>query len=206
MNQMNSIGRLLIVGLICILIIELIGTDRSDANQSPPAEKTSVAMVNLEMTFNGLEEWVAVEGTLVEMGGKLEDEAVRRREEVEGLLADTEDYPVGSEKYKDAERRYEMAALEFQAYVAMHQGRRMEYNDTQIKAIYDKIKIAAKNIADERGLDLILVDDSVVPIPADTQDILAQISSRRVLFARKQMDITEALIMEMNTAYQSEGS
>ncbi|MEE2907583.1 MAG: OmpH family outer membrane protein [Planctomycetota bacterium] len=205
MNQI-SIGRLLIAGLICVLVVEWIATDRSDANQAPPAAKTSVAVVNLEMTFNGLEEWVAVEGALVEMGAKMEDEAIRRREEVEGLLADTEDYPVGSEKYKEAERRYEMAALEFQAYVAMHQGRRMEYNDTQIKALYDKIKIAAKNMADDRGLDLILVDDSVVPIPPDTQDILAQISSRRVLFARAQLDITEALITEMNTAYQSGGS
>ena len=206
MNQIASIGRLLIVGLICALVVMLIGPERSDANQAPSAAKTAVAVVNLEKTFNGLEEWVAVEATLMDMGAKLEDEAARRREEVEGLLADTEDYPVGSEKYKDAERRYEMAALEFQAYVAMHQGRRMEYNDTQIRAIYEKIKSAANTMADERGLDLILVDDSVVPIPEDTQDILAQISSRRVLFAREQLDITNALIAEMNTAYRAGGS
>ncbi len=61
-------------------------------------------------------------------------------------------------------------------------------------------------MADERGLDLILVDDSVVPIPPDSQDILSQISSRRVLFARDQMDITNALIAEMNAAYRAGGS
>ncbi|HAW96156.1 MAG: hypothetical protein CMJ29_10650 [Phycisphaerae bacterium] len=206
MNQIASIGRLLVVGLISAVVVMLIGSNRSDATQAPAAEKSAVAVVNLEKTFNGLEEWVAVEAMLMDMGAKLEDEAARRREEVEGLLADTEDYPVGSEKYKDAERRYEMAALEFQAYVAMHQGRRMEYNDTQIRSIYEKIKDAANTMADERGLDLILVDDSVVPIPEDTQDILAQISSRRVLFAREQLDITNALIAEMNTAYRAGGS
>ncbi|MDG2424025.1 MAG: OmpH family outer membrane protein [Phycisphaerales bacterium] len=206
MNQINSIGRLLIVGLICVLVVTWIGNVRSDANQAPNASKTAVAVVNLEKTFNGLEQWVAVEGTLMDMGGKLEDEAERRREVVEGLQADTEDYPVGSEKYKEAERRFEMAALEFQAYVAMHQGRRMEYNDTQIRSIYEKIKDAANKMADERGLDLILVDDSVVPIPPDSQDILSQISSRRVLFARDQMDITNALIAEMNAAYRAGGS
>ena len=206
MNQINSIGRLLIVGLICVLVVTWIGNVRSDANQAPNASKTAVAVVNLEKTFNGLEQWVAVEGTLMDMGGKLEDEAERRREVVEGLQADTEDYPIGSEKYKEAERRFEMAALEFQAYVAMHQGRRMEYNDTQIRSIYEKIKDAASKMADERGLDLILVDDSVVPIPPDSQDILSQISSRRVLFARDQMDITNALIAEMNAAYRAGGS
>ena len=88
----------------------------------------------------------------------------------------------------------------------LHQGRRVEYNDTQIKAIYDKIKTAAMNMANEQGLDLILVDDSVVPIPEDSKDILSQISSRRVLFAREQLDVTEALISKMNADFRAGGS
>ena len=147
-----------------------------------------------------------MESTLSGMAVKIEDEAASRKELVEGLYADVEDYPVGSEKYKEALRKYEIAALEFQAYVAMHQGRRMEFNDTEIKRIYQKIKASAKAMADEQGLDLILVDDSVVAIPENTKDILAQISSRRVLFSREQLDITEALITKMNSQYQSGGS
>lgn len=206
MKQMNPIGSITIAVLATALMVSLVFNDRTDANQASPAPKSSVAVVNLEKTFNGLEEWVAVEAELLAMGSELEEEAVRRREEVEEMLADTEDYPIGSEKYKEAERRYEMAALEFQAYVALHQGRRMEYNDTQIKAVYDKIKSTAMAMADERGFDLILVDDSVVPIPEDSKDILSQISSRRVLFAREQMDITEALITKMNADFRAGGS
>jgi Skp family chaperone for outer membrane proteins len=206
MKQMNSLGNITITVLAIALVVSFLFNDRTDANQASPAPKSAVAVVNLEKTFNGLEEWVAVEAELLAMGSQLEDEAVRRREEVEGMLADTEDYPVGSEKYKEAERRYEMAALEFQAYVALHQGRRLEFNDTQIKGIYDKIKSAAMDMANERGLDLILVDDSVVPIPDDAKDILSQISSRRVLFAREQLDVTEGLITRMNAKFRAGGS
>ncbi|MBG83864.1 MAG: hypothetical protein CMJ40_04870 [Phycisphaerae bacterium] len=206
MKQMNTLGNITITVLATALAISLLFNDRTDANQASPAPKSAVAVVNLEKTFNGLEEWVSVEAQLLEMGSELEEEAVRRREEVEEMLADTEDYPVGSDKYKEAERKYEMAALEFQAYVALHQGRRMEFNDTQIKAIYDKIKTSAMDMANEQGLDLILVDDSVVPIPEDAKDILAQISSRRVLFAREQLDVTEALITRMNAAFRAGGS
>ena len=206
MKQMNSIGNITITVLAAALLVSLLFNDRTDANQAAPAPKSAVAVVNLEKTFNGLEEWVAVEADLLAMGSELEEEAIRRREEVEGMLADTEDYPVGSDKYKEAERRYEMAALEFQAYVALHQGRRVEFNDTQIKSIDDKIKMAAMNMANEQGLDLILVDDSVVPIPEDSKDILSQISSRRVLFAREQLDVTESLISKMNAEFRAGGS
>lgn len=206
MKRNYSLGHVILGGLVLAFAISLVGTNRSDANQATPASKTSVAVVNLEKTFNGLEEWVAVEGKLLEMGTRIEDEAARRREQVEGMLADTEDYPVGSEKYKEAERRYEMAALEFQAYVAMHQGRRLEFNNSEIKRLYDKIKSSAQAIADQRGLDLILVDDSVVPIPESTQDILSQISSRRILFAREQLDITDSLIEQMNSTFSAGGS
>ena len=206
MNQKNHFGQFAFAALALALTISLIGNQSTEANQAAPAEKTAVAMVNLEKTFNGLEEWLAVESQLMELGAKLEDEAERRKEEVEGLFADTEDYPVGSQKFKDAQRKYEIKALEFQAYVAMHQARSMEFNDTQIRRIYEQIKASAEAIADERGYDLVLVHDSVVPIPENSQEILSQISSRRVLFARVQMDITEALITEMNKAYRAGGS
>ncbi|MCH2134028.1 MAG: OmpH family outer membrane protein [Phycisphaerales bacterium] len=206
MNLKIDITRGMLVGLCLVLLVALIGNSRTDATQGAPATKTAVAVVNLEKTFNGLEEWTAAESQIIEMGATIEDEATRRREMVEGLFADTEDYPVGSEKFKEAQRKYEIAALEFQAYVAMHQSRRMEFNDYEIRRIYEKIKSSAQQMADERGIELILVDDSVVPIPPNTTDILAQISSRRVLFARTQLDITDALITQMNTAFRAAGS
>jgi Skp family chaperone for outer membrane proteins len=125
---------------------------------------------------------------------------------VEGLEADTQDYPIGSENFKEAQRKYELAALEFKAYVQLYTSQRVEFNDLEIRRIYDKIKSSAQAMADERGYDLILVDDSVVPIPAQTKDILGQISSRRVLFARQQLDVTDALITEMNSSYRAGGS
>ena len=206
MNQNVQLRHLVILGLTMALIFVVMGTPSSDAIQTEAAPKTAAAVVNLEQAFNGLEEWVSVESRLRDMGVSLEDEAARRKEAVEALFADTEDYPVGSEKFKEAQRRYEIAALEFQAYVAMHQARRIEFNDTEIRRIYEDIKVAAQSIADERGLDLILVDDSVVPIPEQSQDILAQISSRRVLFARDNLDITDALITKMNNTYRAQGS
>ena len=100
-------------------------------------------------------------------------------------------------------KRYQMAAIELQGYVQFQQQKQKRYNDDKIFELYDKIKVAAKALSDEQGYDIILVDDSIVAIPENSENILAQISSRRVLFARDQMDVTDQLIEVMNTEYQN---
>ncbi len=132
----------------------------------------------------------------------MQEELNRRQEELEGLEADLEDYPQGSEKFKQAMKKFQMAAIELQGYVQFQQMKQQRFNDEKIFELYDKIKMAARTLADEQGYDIILVNDSVVEIPENTDNILAQISSRRVLFARQQMDVTDQLIQTMNNEYQ----
>lgn len=163
---------------------------------------TVVGTVDLEATFNGLEEWSQVQVSLAERADAMQVEITRRQEELEGLEADLEDYPQGSDKFKDAMKKYQMSAIELQGYVQFQQLKQQRYNDETIFDLYDKIKLSAKAMADEFGYDIILVNDSVVEIPENSENILAQISSRRVLFARQQMDITDQLIQSMNAEYQ----
>ena len=47
------------------------------------------------------------------------------------------------------------------------------------------------------------MDDGVDAIPEDAPDPIAMISSRRVLFARDRLDITDALVAAMNAAFRS---
>ena len=106
------------------------------------------------------------------------------------------------DKFKQAMKKFQMAAIELRGYVEFQQLKQQRFNDETIFELYDKIKGAAMKFADEQGYDIILVNDSVVEIPENTDNILAQISSRRVLFARQQMDVTDQLIQAMNSEYQ----
>ena len=165
-----------------------------------------VATVDLERTFNGLEEWSqaqASEGTLSE---QIQQDLDARQDEIEMLEADLEDYPEGSGKYEEAMKKLRMAALEYQGYIQFQKLKQERRSQETIFAIYEKIKTAAAALADAQGYDIILVNDSVVDIPEQTDNVIQEISSRRVLFARTQMDITDQLIEAMNATHQATSS
>ncbi len=74
-----------------------------------------------------------------------------------------------------------------------------------MRDLYESIRDAAVTFAKANGYDMVLVDDGVDPIPEDSTDPIAMISSRRVLFAAESMDVTEALIKAMNDSHRSGG-
>ena len=188
-------------GLLLVSAL-LVGVQAVAVHALPLLTPTVVGTVDLEGTFNGLQEWDQLQVSLAQRADRMQEELTRRQEELEGLEADLEDYPESSDKFKEAMKRYQMAAIELQGYVQFQQQKQKRYNDDKIFELYDKIKASAKALADEQGYDIILVDDSIVAIPENSENILAQISSRRVLFARGQMNVTDQLIEMMNSEYQ----
>lgn len=180
----------------------LVGVQAVAVHALPLLSPTVVGTVDLEATFNGLEEWDQLQVSLNQRAERMQEELQRRQDELESLEADLEDYPQGSDKFKQAMKKFQMAAIELRGYVEFQQLKQRRFNDETIFDLYDKIKASAKKFADEQGYDIILVNDSVVEIPENTDNILAQISSRRVLFAREQMDVTDQLIEVMNGEYQ----
>ena len=189
-------------GLLAAAVF-LVGVQAVAVHTLPLLSPSVVATVDLERTFNGLEEWSkaqASEGTLSE---RIQEDLDTRQGEIEMLEADLEDYPEGSSKYDDAMKKLRMAALEYQGYIQFQKLKQERRNQDTIFDLYEKIKASAASLADEQGYDIILVNDSVVEIPEQTENVIQEISSRRVLFARVQMDITDQLIEAMNAEHQA---
>ena len=193
---------LLAAGLLAGAVF-LVGVQAAAMHAMPLLSPSVVATVDLEKTFNGLEEWSQAQANEADRVAKMQEEVDRRQETISLMEADLEDYPSGSDKYKEAVKKYTLEALELQGYVQFQQSRQEGRSQGVIFELYEKIKIAAQQLADEHGYDIILVNDSVVAIPESTENVIREISSRRVLFAREQMDITDQLIQSMNTEHQA---
>jgi len=75
------------------------------------------------------------------------------------------------------------------------------------KSMYRNIRSEAERLAASESIDLIVVNDSTAElrtgsdgkIPAEAQ-VLQQISSRRILFAGREIDISDRLVTRMNNA------
>ena len=65
--------------------------------------------------------------------------------------------------------------------------------------IYNTIKLAAKQLAEENGWDIVIINDSISQIlDAGEQEVNAQISGRRFLYAAQQFDVSDQLIARLN--------
>jgi Skp family chaperone for outer membrane proteins len=204
MTPYSSRPRVLLVAAALLTgAVFLVGVQAVAMHAMPLLSPSVVTTVDLEKTFNGLEEWSQAQADETKRISSMQEEVNRRQETIATMEADLEDYPSGSDKYKEAVKKYTMEALELQGYVQFQQDRQQRRSQSVIFGLYEKIKLAAQGLADEQGYDIILVNDSVVAIPENAENVIREISSRRVLFAREQMDITVQLIQSMNADHQA---
>ena len=167
-----------------------------------PAPST-VAVVDLGRVFNSLNAWTAFQEAKVAMAQDAQEDALAQRERIEELQADLEDFPEASERHRSALLALQLAAIEFEASLTFRDLQLQRFESKSIRNLYESIRAGAAKFAEDNGYDMVIVDDGVDAIPEDAPDPIAMISSRRVLFARDRLDVTDALIAAMNAAYRS---
>jgi Skp family chaperone for outer membrane proteins len=47
------------------------------------------------------------------------------------------------------------------------------------------------------------MDDSAIPISEESSDVLGDISARRVLYASPTLDVTDSIILHLNSQWQA---
>ena len=68
--------------------------------------------------------------------------------------------------------------------------------------MYDQIRASSAKLAKRNRWDVVFVNDAAVPLPdGDSPNIMGEISSRRVLYANIELDVTDQLIEYMNANY-----
>lgn len=169
-----------------------------------PAPAT-VAVVDLARIFNGLDAFTAFQDAKVKMTEEAQADAAAQRAQIEDLQADLEDFPEGSDRHREALLALQLAAIEFEASLTFRERQMQRFDSESIRNLYESIREGVATFAEARGYDMVIVDDGAEPIPADTADPIAMISSRRVLFAKDAMDVTEAVIEVMNAAAKDSG-
>lgn len=95
-----------------------------------------------------------------------------------------------------------------QARVQAAQSRLDIARGASMRELYEKVVAATDQFAQANGFDLILIDDRSFPL-ADMQSSTAEhqaaIRSRRVLYARESLDVTDQVLTLMNNQYAAGG-
>lgn len=184
-------------------MVALVGF-RSPAPRPPVPRLATVATVNLERVFSNLDEKGAADISLQVLADDLQKKSGAQSRAIELLEQNLDLFSVGSEKYQEAEEQFREATVKLRSFVEFGRLKIDFRKGATLKRLYSSIKEAARLLAEREGYAVVLVDDSIVGLQSGTEaDVVRQISARRMLYASPRVDITDALIMQMNNAFQT---
>ncbi|MCH7572582.1 MAG: OmpH family outer membrane protein [Planctomycetes bacterium] len=193
-NRFNGL-----VFAFAVLVLSVIAYQTHAMRTMAMMQPTVIATLDLEKVFGQLQEVNVAEKVLENEIMVLVEANKIAEETIKALQADQEDFPPGGQKFEEIEDRLMRAAYAFKADVDYIKGYKDRRNAEIVRAIYLKISDAAKQVAEMRGVDIVLVDDSIIQVnPGTLVDVNRQIAARRMLYTNPNLDLTVDVVNLMN--------
>jgi Skp family chaperone for outer membrane proteins len=187
--------------VVAVVAASLVGWEALAGRLAP--SPTVVGTVDLPQVLDAIAEWQAEVDRSQAAAEKFQQDLRARSEEIEALNADLEDYVLGTPKHAEAERRVKKAAIDLRAFMGLAELQETRTKQRAMLRIYNHVRNASAELADRDGYGLIIMDDSAIPIPENSRDVLGDISARRVLYASATLDVTQGLIDYMNSQWRA---
>lgn len=178
----------------------------TEANR-PPAQPTASATVDIVRVIDELEERAVLESQLE---SRIRARQAQLNEINERLNAIQRDLDPETATLIPGTDEYTERVREFMEQRAVAEARRNAL--TQIisidrgalrRQLFQKISAAVGKIAERDGIDLVVLDDSVFPIPenASNDDVFRSIITKGVIYRHESIDITDRVVTLMNNEY-----
>ncbi len=192
-----SLTALACCAMICgtVLLAPVVQASRQDGSAA-----AVVATIDLERVIDNLDAMAAANAELADAAELYQDRIEEKRETLE-LLQEEIDLLVGpqrDEKLAEAE----VMADDLRVFTTFAEGKLEEQRVVALRRIYEDVREAAARLSRANGWDLVLVNDALVDVPpvGSQQELMRQISARRVIYGDSRIDVTDALIQTMNEA------
>lgn len=170
------------------------------------AEPTPVATVDVSRVLEQIDERSDWDVRIETLKGSIQQEAATRRSAMERRLAESEEAgtPEDRQRIRD---EIALMQLRLESWAAVKQAEVDREESLKWRSIYRNLRREAQRVAEAEGFAMVMVDDSVGDIRTAAQSqvplqqqVLEQITNRRILFAANAIDITDQVIVRMNNA------
>jgi len=167
-------------------------------------EGTRVGVCNPARVFEKLDEREQIQNRMTAERQKAQSEGGRRKAEIDEITKALADYKPNTPQYKEKAAEKVKKSIEFDVWARIEQGQLAEQEKDQVKALFDKIKEACKDVAREKKLDFVLAErqpdmsntDSLTP-----DQVRQLIATQDVLYKNDKVDITQDVILLLNRKF-----
>lgn len=164
-----------------------------------------IGVCNPAKVLKAMDEWKAFDDKMRNDGDKLKLEQVRRKAEVDELIKQRQELRPDSAAYKEKSKTVLEKSLEYDVWLQLMNLERARTQKDQLRALFDKIVEATKEVAETKKLDLVLAErrpelpeqlDQITP-----DNVLGALLQRDVLYSNNKVDITQDVIVAINKKY-----
>lgn len=163
-----------------------------------------VAVIDVVKAFNEYQRQKDLEAELQELKQKLQAEQEQRRGRIEAMQATLDAMDQDDPTYAEKMRELLAEQIELKNWVDLAQADMQREIGVWTARVYQEIIGAAEKVAAARGYDVVLSREPFKPAGIDPEAIRQQIRLRHVVYAVDRVDITDAVLEELNEAYRSQ--
>ena len=193
--------------LIAAAAMVLGGALAVGAGAAPQGNGPRIATVDLAQITQHLDEEVAMHQQFAAELKSLHAQVKAKRKELrsieEPLNPDsTISFKVGSEEYNAQRKKLLKASVAFRVFQQYHQLRLREQQRLDGEKTYRQINEAIAEYANAHHISLVLAADAPHYNFEKGSQLIAEVATRKVLFAAGSLDITNNVVRLMNREYQ----
>lgn len=209
-SQSPVLAALILAGSVVggIALVSGASSAPSGTSFAAPAPN-SVAVVDLARLMNGLDELRARNAQYEQSRKALQDEINRLGERIAQVETELRDVIPATDTRTRSQRMGDRLILmaERESKARVYQQLIDLENGDVIRELYGKVIASIDAFAKREGYDLVMLDDRSIQLPerAPLNEFNARIESKRILYARDGMDITDRLMTLMNAEFRAGG-
>ncbi len=190
----------------CCIVMALVAVGPADSGSPGGSGSTSVAVVDVPAVSERYEKTRDLEAAFEQrrVGFTRQRDALRERIKRTGRSLQEEVKP-GTKEFEDRRKQFVMLEAELQWFVET-EGQKIEEGLAQsLREIYDDIQAVVRDVADERGIDVVLAADRLPNEPARSpMQARQQIVLQKVVYWNPRVDITEEVVVRLNAKYKAQ--
>jgi Skp family chaperone for outer membrane proteins len=187
------------------------GASLSRAPAAPQQDRpVRTAVVNMRRVFTEIQEAKDIQARIRQDEQRINAEGKTKADELQKMKAEGGNFRPGSDQYEEWRTRFMRVSIQNQAWAEMAKQEIDWRVKRQSRDMYDKITAAVGEYATSNQIDLVLSDHQpplsdaeLEKIPTDQIGVV--MDRRRIIYASKYADISDAIIASLDAKYKAGG-
>lgn len=199
---MKRFGILLAAAVAASAVVVFLSQSFAQAPAASTAPLARLAVCDVITVFNSYEKAKALSATFDAKGSQIAAEDDQRQKSIQQLRERLESLVAGSKEYEARLKELQKLSIERAVWRKLQDEQILRERRLLTEQMYREILAGVAEEAKGRGFDVVIHRESVDIASQSTGELLNKIALRKCLYAKDELDLTQAVLKRVNQKYR----